>query len=565
MTHHLAASFLRDVSLLALLAHLTSCPASSGVPYKPKDVLVASDLVNAIGIDDSPYSEQLDLPCDNEDDEDVTETIRHDVVDCTSGCIGANCGHECGGNCGRCTAGRYCSQGRCYEGVPPDFGFPRVKDDDCASLACIEVNQSLICSATCSGYCPSGWHCSEDLSGQGVCWPDSSCVPDCTERECGPNGCGGSCGACPMKLVCSWQSKCASASDGCVENAFVPGCAGCACEACVCLKQPACCKIGWTLECVALCGSCQQWCPECNPSCMGMVCGDDGCNGSCGTCLDGAYCWLGTCVKGAPPDLGLNCDKVGGCISGVCVTSDGKSICSMTCDEWCPPGWQCIDSDSLKHVCTPEATCVPDCNGRTCGPDGCGGTCGFCDDSQVCGMSGKCGSPGSGCEDSQFPTCNGCSCESSVCQARPTCCWKSWDSACVHVCADLGGCPSHCTPRCNGNTCGSDGCGSFCGECLPWQHCVDGTCICVPQCQDRDCGSDGCGGSCGECDNSLGPQKCDSEGHCVPQFSPCEVRIDPGCQGCACEACVCAALPFCCTVEWDALCVDKAQECGASC
>lgn len=34
------------------------------------------------------------------------------------------------------------------------------------------------------------------------------CVPSCTGRECGPDGCGGSCGTCPDGDVCSPEGKC---------------------------------------------------------------------------------------------------------------------------------------------------------------------------------------------------------------------------------------------------------------------------------------------------------------------------------------------------------------------
>ncbi len=65
------------------------------------------------------------------------------------------------------------------------------------------------------------------VCGKGACLVD--CVPDCTDKACGDNGCGGICGACGQ-------------GESCLDGACVTGCV---------------------------------------PSCAGKACGDDGCGGSC--------------------------------------------------------------------------------------------------------------------------------------------------------------------------------------------------------------------------------------------------------------------------------------------
>lgn len=76
--------------------------------------------------------------------------------------------------------------------------------------------------------------------------PSDICVPDCDGRDCGDDGCGGSCGAC---------------EDGsCLEN-----------------------------------GTC------CTPDCGDRKCGDNGCGGSCGSCLFGSVCQDGACIVPCPP------------------------------------------------------------------------------------------------------------------------------------------------------------------------------------------------------------------------------------------------------------------------
>ena len=79
--------------------------------------------------------------------------------------------------------------------------------------------------------------------------PDSpgACVPDCADRECGDDGCGGLCGSCPAGQQCV-------GGGACVPDA-------------------------------------------CQPRCAGRQCGDDGCGGSCGACSGGALCdAAGACV-----------------------------------------------------------------------------------------------------------------------------------------------------------------------------------------------------------------------------------------------------------------------------
>jgi len=60
------------------------------------------------------------------------------------------------------------------------------------------------CGGSC-GDCPEGYGCDS-----GICV--AGCKPDCLGKECGPDGCGGNCGACGFDFVC--------VADGiCVEEA----------------------------------------------------------------------------------------------------------------------------------------------------------------------------------------------------------------------------------------------------------------------------------------------------------------------------------------------------------
>ena len=99
------------------------------------------------------------------------------------------------------------------------------------------------------------------------------CIPACSDKVCGPDACGGSCGSCAAPSACD---------------------AG----ACVCA-----------------------------PKCAGKKCGDDGCGGTCGTCTEGQICSAGICS--CPPDsCGDTCQPCPAglvCSGGACVeTATGE-------------------------------------------------------------------------------------------------------------------------------------------------------------------------------------------------------------------------------------------------
>lgn len=99
------------------------------------------------------------------------------------------------------------------------------------------------------------------------------CVPACDGRYCGPDGCGGACGACADGELCSSGGRC--------------------------------------------------YVSPCTPDCQGRRCGDDGGGGSCGACADGELCaeTEGRCVAES------GCDHV----RPVCKNCGPKSYCGTDC------------------------------------------------------------------------------------------------------------------------------------------------------------------------------------------------------------------------------------------
>ena len=310
----------------------------------------------------------------------------------------------------------------------------------------------------------------------------------------------------------------------------------------------------------------------CTPTCDGKVCGDDGCEGTCGECAADQTCTDGQCTGECTP----------ACDGKVC----GDDGCQGSCGE-------CAEGTCTDGQCVVE--CTPDCEGKECGDDGCGDVCGECPTAApICNEGFKCVADCS-------PACEGMECGDDGCGGT---CGECPGAA--PICNE-GICEPDCTPDCEGKECGDDGCGDVCGECPDATPICneDGICEpdCEPDCTDLECGDDGCGGSCGECDeegdvcleglcvfgdtcedmcgdSSLSgdcfcDDLCTATGDCcddVCEFCPdtegcCEPQCDGlecGDDGCGGECGVCDANAEC-NVDGLCQCTEEATVCGELC
>ena len=189
------------------------------------------------------------------------------------------------------------------------------------------------------------------------------CKPQCDERVCGPNGCGGKCGLCEGNQECTDEGACT-----CPDKQQ-------------CFGQ--CCKKGKV--CNYALGEC------CVPDCEGKECGPDGCGHECGGCAGNLECN----------------DAQTGC---VCF----NALCNGVC---------CDDDD----VCHKKQCCVPDCYGKVCGDNGCGGTCGSCEEPDSFCLDAKCEKGQcvsvkntKACDDEDVCTLDD-KCGNGVCQGMPKC------------------------------------------------------------------------------------------------------------------------------------------------
>ncbi len=146
------------------------------------------------------------------------------------------------------------------------------------------------------------------------CGPASRCVENenrteayceacrgfCGDRECGSDGCGGTCGSCAGGEVCTPAGQCVNRN-------------------------------------------------ECTPQCDGRTCGDNGCGGICGTCGPGLGCVNGACTADAcTPKCLLPSGQPKPC---------GTDGCGNACASFVPPsaaGWVSDDDPHYIQVVAPS-------------------------------------------------------------------------------------------------------------------------------------------------------------------------------------------------------------------
>ncbi len=286
--------------------------------------------------------------------------------------------YSCAGFCGGIAPGGCaCNPAICKPPSPwGGGGGPPCCDDmwqvcctpQCAGKECGDDG----CGGSC-GTCPQGASC---VDGQCMCSWGSSCSSDCTPqcagKECGDDGCGGSCGTCPVGAACNsgacepvcgdgicldGQEDCTTCADDCGPCGCQPtgakGCDGCACEACVCAADPACCDVAWDAACALKCQD------DCGVDCGLTPCKTDA------ECFDGDPCTKDTCDADA----------------GVCQTTPVTSCCEYEAD--CPlPGDLCTEVTcelgeclALPGCCNASEDClgldavpcaVPQCSQGAC-------------------------------------------------------------------------------------------------------------------------------------------------------------------------------------------------------
>jgi len=291
---------------------------------------------------------------DEEEKEDVVSAEdgfampKTDVQACEPACEGLECGDDgCGGVCGMCNDMQPCTVDSCVEGKCQN------ELDDIWCLidgVCYSPNQpnpADPCQLCIPSKTPGAWTAADEGA---ECGPGSRChnnqccnaAKNCSQeaKECGDDGCGGICGDCDDGIECTedtcevadWTCASALMADYCLMN-FV-------------------CYADGTLNPANPCQMCDS-----AETTEAWSLADEG-----SECADGMICFGGGC-----------CDAKGNCEEKDC----GDDGCGGSCGDCVEAQEECVDG-----LCT----CIPACDGKECGPDGCDGVCGTgeCDDGLDC-------------------------------------------------------------------------------------------------------------------------------------------------------------------------------------
>ena len=447
-----------------------------------------------------------------------------DLID---SCGDGDCQPEHKENCGTCPDDCKCSQDTYCQGQECLYNFCL---DGVTVLGCCQGDRVIKCitggiwANDCSlegmkcGWVtvpggPPGYFCGNedvvDLSGDpGGEYPLEcpNCVASCVGKECGDDGCGGSCGTCPGALEC-FNGHC---DDVCLSSCEDKDCGddGCGQSCGFCPVDRHCSDSGHCEcnegECDGACCQGGQVCYEdacCMPQCAGKECGDDGCGSDCGECW--GFCVQGSCqtglgcASGTQPGCGgpdkCPCETCVCDIDPACCLSQWDqhcaSICAYDCEEGCTGPGTCGNGLCEPGYMENCGTCPEDCDcsgggylchGQDCIMDFCGaGTA----DAVGCCAGGKdgilikcigggqhiehCGQQGQVCgwSDGNADQAKGYHCgDASVLQEKdPSGAYSLYCSGCVN--------------NCTGKTCGDNGCGGSCGECAAPLACFNGTCL----------------------------------------------------------------------------------------
>lgn len=204
--------------------------------------------------------------------------------------------------------------------------------------------------------------------------------------------------------------------------------------------------------------------------------------------------------------------------------------------------FHCIDVAAGYGVCAPCANPLQACGTNQGGGNG-SGTCSHdvCDEGGA--LNGSCDS-----------------CAATVCAADPYCCDTAWDDVCVSEAQDMcGACAGGGSGTCGHSECAiGPALDDTCSSCAANVCAYDSFCCdtewddyCVAH-VEFECSPGLCAAGSGSGGNSCGHDECTPTGG---------TPLTDGCSACA--SAVCAEDDWCCTEEWDSLCVDIAETIGS--
>ena len=202
------------------------------------------------------------------------------------------------------------------------------------------------------------------------------CLPACAGKQCGDDGCGGDCGACPGTEVCMATGQCAIPTGQTCEGAMPVGPLPFAHD-------------GDTTDATDDYTYAAGACPGAQG---GWGLGGPDHAFRFDAPADGAYRFHVTGEFGPTVYLVTDC----GDVNGTCLAGEEAHAAAVEVQALLTAGavvYAIVDGwagGSGPYTLTvEEASCTPECAGAECGDDGCGGSCGSCDPGADC-QAGEC-------------------------------------------------------------------------------------------------------------------------------------------------------------------------------
>ncbi|MBI5544356.1 MAG: hypothetical protein HY901_10730 [Deltaproteobacteria bacterium] len=312
---------------------------------------------------------------------------------------------DLGGACqvsGDCCSGK-CTGGVCVQGCPEPGSSCSSASGCCSDLACLDdqccVKTAQGCSTSaecCSGSCTDNvCDCSGNAEPcetasdccSSFCTPAKvcgTCQRQCAGKECGSDGCNGSCGSCTGTQQCDSAGQCVAQSgrdagtsppgpDAGTPTSLTVG-APCTsdqgCPSGFCITQA---EVGWWLGyCSKACTS-NQSCPagtHCgfidesgNGACMKDCSSSSSCRGPQYECYDSDGAGINECgpVGSGTGAVGAACTTTAHCAGGQnggCGLSLPGGYCYTLCDASlpCPTGSHCASGACIKN-CSNASSC----------------------------------------------------------------------------------------------------------------------------------------------------------------------------------------------------------------
>jgi hypothetical protein len=131
------------------------------------------------------------------------------LVACWAGCIAlpdyGDEGQPCFGN-GTCKTGLECIEDICVGCLPQCEDRCSPASDGCGGSCPADCPSGSYCTGSHCLPCDTNEHCGAECQdcteSTGICFENECCYPDCTNRECGTDGCDGTCGNCLSGQSC---------------------------------------------------------------------------------------------------------------------------------------------------------------------------------------------------------------------------------------------------------------------------------------------------------------------------------------------------------------------------